>query len=220
MCLLDQLSPVHLKPNPSFRSSVERPQVATWPGSYLRTWWIDCLHALPRRRCWSGQGVCPSHDATGNLSAPECQVIRNFKRDRHEFNATDFADLGSEAGRPSSCLSCENRLQRLALLRISPLVDEKAHSGLGLAGPYVAFERGKGEQIEAVEPDLAVMAFADARVRSFPSSSRLQSGAIGRARCRTVSAGYELNRSTCGRATIVHMSIAAKSRQTPGVAPS
>jgi hypothetical protein len=84
----------------------------------------------------------------------------------------------------------------------------------------VAFERGKGEQIEAVEPDLAVMAFADARVRSFPSSSRLQSGAIGRARCRTVSAGYELNRSTCGRATIVHMSIAAKSRQTPGVAPS
>jgi len=48
-----------------------------------------------------------------------------------------------------------------ALPLVGPLVDEEAHSGLGLARPEIAFEFTQGHQAESVEPDVAVVTLPD-----------------------------------------------------------
>src|SRR5213076_801240 len=60
-----------------------------------------------------------------------------------------------------SGLSRENRLQRFALLRIGPFIDEETHPGLDVLHPYVSLESGKREEVEAVKPNRAIMTLAN-----------------------------------------------------------
>src|SRR5207247_2183818 len=81
--------------------------------------------------------------------------------DRDKFEAAHLGDERGEAGRPATSLTPENRLQRRALLLVGPLIDEKAHSGLGLARPEIAFELAQSHQTESIKPNIAVMTFPD-----------------------------------------------------------
>ena len=51
----------------------------------------------------------PSH-ATGNFRLPVRQIIGNLERDRHELYATELANGGGKAGRPTSGLAAEDGL--------------------------------------------------------------------------------------------------------------
>src|SRR5207245_2402661 len=92
---------------------------------------------------------------------PVHQVVGDLDRDRDELEAAHLSEKRREAGRPAAGLAAEDRLQRRALLLVGPLVEEEAHSGLGLAGPEIAFELAERHQAQAVERDVAVMALPD-----------------------------------------------------------
>jgi hypothetical protein len=89
------------------------------------------------------------------------EVGAELEDDRYILDAAELADVGGEDLRPTAGLAGEDGLQGLALARIGALVDVEAHAHLGLAGPDVALEGADGQEVEAIELDIAVMAGAD-----------------------------------------------------------
>src|SRR5262249_39095077 len=62
---------------------------------------------------------------------------------------------------PPAGLAAEDDLKRLTLPRVPALVDEEAHRDTGLARPDIPRERPQRGDVQTVEPDIAIDAFAD-----------------------------------------------------------
>jgi hypothetical protein len=118
------------------------------------------LHAFAWWCRGSGQCLSPPTYATGNFRLPVGQIIGNLERDRHELYATELTDGGSKAGRPTSGLATEDRLQCLPLPLVRSFIDEKTQLGFG-ASPEVPFKTAKRQQIKAVELNVAKVALSN-----------------------------------------------------------
>jgi hypothetical protein len=101
------------------------------------------------------------HNFARYLSSPEGEVIRDLKRNRDEVDTPEFADKGGELGRPAADFARKNPLQGFALPIVGSFIDKEAHRDGRFSSPYIAFKGSEGEQIQAVELDLAKMALPD-----------------------------------------------------------
>ena len=111
-----------------------------------------------------------------NGRAPGGEVGRDFELDRRELDAAHLGDFLRELSRPAAGLAAEDRLQRLALLRVGARVDEDAHRRLGI-DPDVALEAADRDHVEPVERDVA-----EAPVTDVPGEDPLADARRGRLR--------------------------------------
>src|SRR5262245_1672772 len=85
----------------------------------------------------------------------------DVKVDACELHSAHFADGVGKHGWPAADTAAEDQLQRLALPRVSPLVEEQAHRGFRFPFPDVALEHAERHHAETVEAHIAVVALAD-----------------------------------------------------------
>jgi hypothetical protein len=118
------------------------------------------LDARSLRRRGAGQRLGAPPGLPGNLDAPPGEVVVDLELDRGELDTTHVVDQLGECARPAAGVAAEDRLERLALALVGPLVDEEPHRRLGLAGPDVALERAHSHDVQPIQLHVTVAPLA------------------------------------------------------------
>jgi hypothetical protein len=119
------------------------------------------LDARPRRCGGTRQRLGSRDHLAGDLGAPIGEVLGHFEGNRHKFEPTDFPNQSGKAGHEAARLPRKDLLKCVALPRVGTCIDVETERRVGLPRPDIAVKLRDREDIEAVQPEVAIRTLAD-----------------------------------------------------------